>query len=168
MMRTFIIFVSLFICIEIPAQQTDLRLLSKQERNEYLLNLATEIVLNYGPDFYRPELPPKISGAKTYRELDANNDGLRKRLGQRYYLVTFSYDKKKELLHEDFAARIRIWENDGEPSLAEFGTGVGRHFFLKSYWQLKKEGIKPEDKVKYSQSKLKLYMAGRIKEDELY
>lgn len=149
------------------AQGTDLRKMSEKARNRYLVKIAKEVVMNFGPDYYRTYKKPIVLDPITFDEehfkwVDA--EVLQKYVGRKYYRVVFEYDMYKEMLMEDYAAIIYIWEDDGTPARVLFGgVDFGIQFLYISYEQRLKEGISKDMIIPYVQSqKLKPGTQSRI------
>lgn len=145
-MKPLSLIIAFVCCLNVVAQPKihNLSRMNENDRNAYLVEKAKEVVLNFGPDYYREYGEPEISELKTFTE-----DRWEKYKGDKYYTVTFRYDKTKETLEWDFAAEVDIWEKDGEPQGVKFGNGIGLHFLKKSYRQKVKEGIKNNEKAVY-------------------
>ncbi len=138
---------------------TDIHL-SQQDsvkRNEYLVKLAREVVLNFGPGYYRDNMNPEISPIRMY--LDSTHVKQfpedRKNIGRKYYVVTIPYDHAQEQLEWDYAANVEIWEDDGEPKRVMFGHGLGIHFTSRPYREWVKEGIKEDEIMPYQHYTIK-------------
>ena len=112
-MRTLSLVVALLCSLQITAQPNvcNLRKMSESDRNAFLITKAKEVVLNFGPDYYREYREPEISGIETLEERKYTEFN-----GEKYYTVTFRYDKTKETLEWDYAARVHIMEKDGSES----------------------------------------------------
>jgi YD repeat-containing protein len=128
--------------------------LSQQDsvkRNEYLVKLAREVVLNFGPGYYRENMNPEVSAIRMY--LDSTHVERfpedRKNIGRKYYVVTFPYDHTQEQLEWGYAAKVEIWEDDGEPKGVMFGCNLGYHFTFTSYREWVKMGIKRGEIMPY-------------------
>lgn len=145
-MKPLLLFFALMCSLQITAQSTicNLSKMCEPDRKAYLIKKAKEVVLNFGPDYYREYGEPEISGIEIlegwkYTEF----------LGKKYYTVTFRYDKTKETLEWNYAACVHIMEADGEPWGVEFGNGLGIHFFKESYRDWVKRGIKKYEQAVY-------------------
>ena len=46
-------------------------------------------------------------------------------MGRAFYTIIYWYDKTKERLEEDFAAKVKIWADTGEPASVLFGCNYG-------------------------------------------
>jgi hypothetical protein len=90
--------------------------LPKEKRDSILIAKAKEIVLIWGPAYYREYKSPIIKREVT----NLNYPGG----GRIFYIVTFLYDKTKETLDEDFAAEVRIWADTGIVGGITFGNGA--------------------------------------------
>ena len=97
------------------------------ERNAQLIAIAKEVVLTYGPDWYREYGEPVITRGQVPPEGDYLGNANRY-----FYTVTFLYDQTQEMLEWDFAARVVIWEDTGKPASIFFGNGLG-WIFTKDY-----------------------------------
>ncbi|MBO7580832.1 MAG: hypothetical protein J6T38_04855 [Bacteroidaceae bacterium] len=134
--------------------------LSQQDsvkRNEYLVKLAREVVLNFGPGYYRENMNPEVSAIRMY--LDSTHVERfpedRKNIGRKYYVVTFPYDHTQEQLEWGYAAKVEIWEDDGEPKGVMFGHGLGYHFTTRPYREWVKTGIKEDEIMPYQHYTIK-------------
>ena len=101
------------------------------KRDSVLIAVAKEVVLLYGPDYYRDYKPPVISKDKYPIDRDYPDESYS---GRTYYQVTFLYDKTQEKLL-DFAAWVRIWEDTGIPEGVMFGNGRGRTILPGTDWR---------------------------------
>jgi hypothetical protein len=93
--------------------------LPSAQRDSMLISIAKEVVLKYGPDYYREYKKPVI----TQRNVDGG-----KGIGRIIYMVTFLYDKTKEELDLDFAALVSIWGDSGKPHAVRFGNSIDGFF----------------------------------------
>ena len=137
-----------FLCsLQITAQSTvsNLSEMYYPDRNAYLIEKAKEVIMNFAPDYYREYRAPEFSGIETL-------EGWGEHDGEKYYTVTFLYDKTKETLEWNYAARVHIMEKDGEPWGIECGNGMGIHFFKESYRDWIKRGIKENERFVYKES----------------
>jgi len=106
------------------AQNKNLEKLSKKERNEELIAIAKQTVLTYGPGYYREYKKPVITAFITPEySIKAKEDP--KNIGRKVYIVVFLYDKTKETLEWDYAAKVAIWADTGEASDVYFGCNFG-------------------------------------------
>lgn len=122
------ILISMLSCFDTIAQ--NLEKMDKEQRDKSLIELSTEVIKKFGPDYYRNVVPVITDGVF---ETTDKRSKIKKNVGREYYEVTYSYDKSKELLDFDFSAKVRIWKDSGEPSEVIFGNGYGRNFFVLSY-----------------------------------
>ncbi len=138
---------------------TDIHLsqMDSVKRYEYLVKLAREVVLNFGPGYYREGMNPEISPIRMY--LDSTHVKQfpedRKNIGRKYYVVTIPYDHAQEQLEWGYAANVEIWEDDGEPKGVMFGHGLGIHFTFRPYREWVKEGIKEDEIMPYQHYTIK-------------
>ncbi|MDR0333129.1 MAG: hypothetical protein LBI15_06650 [Dysgonamonadaceae bacterium] len=91
------------------------------QRDSLLISIAKEVVLKYGPDYYREYQEPEIIRKQIPLEGDVTGGNA----GRYGYVITFLYDPSKETLEWDYAARVGIWEDTGRPSGVSFGNGLG-------------------------------------------
>ncbi|MCR5713484.1 MAG: hypothetical protein K6F98_00955 [Bacteroidales bacterium] len=104
----------------------------EDKRNAYLRQLAREVVLNTGPDWYREYGEWEVTGPFVYETISENPREMAHN-GRKYYKVTSRYDKNVERLNRYFASQVDIWEDDGQPMGVDFGLGMGLSFTLLSY-----------------------------------
>ena len=154
-MRTLSLVVAFLCSLQITAQSTvsNLSEMYYPDRNAYLIEKAKEVIMNFAPDYYREYRAPEFSGIETL-------EGWGEHDGEKYYTVTFLYDKTKETLEWNYAARVHIMEKDGEPWGIECGNGMGIHFFKESYRDWIKRGIKEYERFVYKESNWKHEDAG--------
>lgn len=127
------------------------------KRNEYLVKLAREVVLNFGPDYYRDNMNPTISDLRVFSDssMVERFPEAQQNLGRKYYVVTIPYDHAQEQLEWDYAAKVEIWEDDGEPKGVMFGCNLGYHFTFTSYREWVKMGIKRGEIMPYQHYTIK-------------
>jgi len=94
------------------------------KRDSLLIVVAKEVVLKYGPDYYREDFKPTIERGLVPPKGEINKTG--EMAGRAFYHVTILYDKTKEQLEYPFAARVQVWADTGKPSSVFFGNGLGR------------------------------------------
>ena len=111
------------------AQQLDR--MSARQRESFLIETAKEIVMKYGPDYYREYKPPVIERNQVPPKGELNPTG--EMTGRIFYLVIFPYNKEEEQLDYDFAARVAFWEDTGKSSGVFFGNGWG--FMIPDNWR---------------------------------
>ena len=95
-----------------------------EKRDSLLIAIAKEVVLKYGPDYYREDSIPKIERHLVPPKGEINKTG--ENAGRVLYWVIIPYDEKKEKLEKPFAARIQFWADTGNPVSVFFGNGLGR------------------------------------------
>jgi hypothetical protein len=106
--------------------------LPQERRDSILISTANEVVLRYGPGYYREYKQPLIERNQIPEKGPTNPTG--ENIGRILYNVMFLYDKTKELLEKDFAAVIDVWGDTGKPILIYFGNGWGR-FIPEGEWE---------------------------------
>jgi len=120
------------------AMAQNLDRLPQPKRDSILISIAKEVILKYGPDYYREYAKPIIKRSNTDRAA---------------YEVTFLYDKTEETLEWDYAAKVFIWADTGNPGSVFFGNGFGRGIPEGREW-LTDTTISP---VPYQESVVPLY-----------
>lgn len=118
--------------IEEPAQSVSLSMMDEAQRYEYMVELAKEVVMDFGSDYYQEYRSPEISELKVFSS-DYEYPDFQKNVGRKFYTVTFSYDKTRTRLEWGYAAQVEIWEDSGEPKGVMFGHGLGLSFILTPY-----------------------------------
>lgn len=98
--------------------------LLQQQRDSILIEVAKEVVLKYGPGYYREYKRPVITRSQVppLGEINLTGDDA----NRIFYEMVFLYDKSKEQLSYDFAARVLIWSDSRKPIDVMFGNGLGR------------------------------------------
>lgn len=98
--------------------------LLQQQRDSILIEVAKEVVLKYGPGYYREYKRPVITRSQVppLGEVNLTGDDA----NRIFYEMVFLYDKSKEQLSYDFAARVLIWSDSRKPIDVMFGNGLGR------------------------------------------
>lgn len=121
------------------------------KRNEYLIKLAREVVLNFGPGYYRDNMNPTISDLRVFSDssMVERFPEAKQNLGRKYYVVTIPYDHAQEQLEWDYAAKVEIWEDDGEPKGVMFGCNLGYHFTFTPYREWVRLGVKRGEIMPY-------------------
>lgn len=162
----------LFIPLLSIAQVTDLKQMNEQTRYAYLEKKAREIIKNFGPDYNRDSIALIISNDTHTFFYDINERSasseieplLIKNNGRQYYEVICPCDTLKEKLSWGFAAKIKIWEDDGQPLEVIFGNGIGKNFFSRPYNDWIKEGVKDYEIVRYQKVVIPPYYMDQFKD----
>jgi hypothetical protein len=102
------------------ASSQNLDSLPQAQKDSLLISTAKEVVLRYGPGYYREDKEPVITRS-IYPNLETDQG--KKNAGRVVFGIKFFYDKTKELLDYDFAAVIGIWGDTGYPYSVRFGNG---------------------------------------------
>ena len=103
------------------------------KRDSLLISIAIEVVLKYGPDYYREYSKPIIERQTVPQKGEINPSGVN--ASRVSYRVTFPYDKAEETLEWDYAAKVQIWADTGNPTGVDFGNGIGIGFQEGSDWR---------------------------------
>lgn len=111
----------LLISYNVICLSQNLDLLPQAQRDSILISISKEVVLKYGPGYYReykePLIERKLIGKNGHRDgVDANRP---------YYKITSYYDPKKEALEWGYASRVYVWADTGKPHFVSFGNGNG-------------------------------------------
>lgn len=162
----------LFFPLSLTAQVINLGQMNKQERHAYLVKKSIEVIKNFGPGYYREGAAPIISDythsffydTKEMLTAPEIEPILVKNNGRKYYEVICPYDTLTERLSWDFAAKIKIWEDDGQPIEVIFGNGIGVNFFARSYDCWIQEGVKDIEKIKYQKVEMPQYYINQLKD----
>ena len=145
----------LSLCNPIFSQMGNLDKKAESKRNDYLMKISKEVILSFGPDYYRDYKDPVISELIVFPETFKNDPVLKDKefFGRKYYTVTYQYDQSVETLLYGFAAKVDIWADDGQPKEVRFGSGYGHNFYVVSYKDWLKKGIKENDIIPYVETK---------------
>lgn len=153
-MKSYIIPLLMLLCsISTTAFAKNFSKLDKEQRTEYLINLAKEVTKNFGPEWYN--LGPVHAVIDDTLAIFKDNpnpprEQIQKNIGRKYYRVKLFYDKAtKERVIYTRASSVDIWADDGEPKSVFFGNSYGRNFFFISYREWLKMGVQEEDQTKY-------------------
>lgn len=96
--------------------------ISPKLRDSILIGIARDVVLKYGPAYYRDYKKPEIT-RKIYppKMLDSAN------VDRPYYIIAFYYDPEieKEMLPCDYSYQVIVWADNWQPFCSTFGTGIG-------------------------------------------
>jgi hypothetical protein len=125
------------------------RLMTEEERKEYLIKKAIEVTQNFGPGWYRESVVPIVSDQKVFDEsiIPKSQPNIRKYPGRKYYIVRLDFDEETRKKYVwSHASEVRIWADDGEPFMITFGNTYGVNFYSKSYHQWLEDGISDEYK----------------------
>lgn len=141
--------VLLLLCSPCFPQMRHLDRKEESKRNEYLIEKSKEVIMTFGPDYFRDYKEPVISEIQTVLEHYSEDPDLKDKnlYGRKYYTVTYLYDKSKENLKFNFAALVEIWAEDGQPKRVMFGSGLGHGFLRTPYKEWIKKDLKKSDKL---------------------
>lgn len=107
-----------------------------------LIATAKNVAATFGPAYVPYFKDSKISAHVFQRnDYGDNHRKIRKRIGREYFEITFSYDTTTVRFAFDYAAKVRIWKDTGEPLDVIFGNGMGRNFFFKSFKKQSKRSV---------------------------
>ena len=109
--------------------------------------------MNFSPLYYREYREPEVSELQVFQDTD-NRPQVQRHVGRRYYIVTIPHDPTKDFFAWNYAAKVYIWEEDGEPQGVIFGNGMGVNFFFRSYREWVEEGVKESERILYQESEV--------------
>ena len=89
-------------------------------RDSLLIATARELILKFGPDYYRDVFEPVIERTVVSQRRNA-------------FRVVFLYDPEEEQLNADYAADVHLLEDTGRPMLLRFGNG--KTIVLRDDWR---------------------------------
>ncbi|MFR0679377.1 hypothetical protein [Dysgonomonas mossii] len=126
MKRIILIVTTFFFSMVFWAQNLDK--MKEPEKKEALLRIAKEIIMEYGPDYYReygePEIKRGIAGKDDIQRFSLENE--KKYKNKVFYTVKYFYNKNEEAFRRDYSAYVFIWGDTGEAFKVYFGGGLGR------------------------------------------
>lgn len=121
-----IVMVLLAVGLAAALQAQNLDKMNEAERNDTLLRIAKEAMMEYGPDFYRDYAEPEIAhGYVTDDNPRFNIEDSKKYRNRSYYTVKYLYNKEEESFPEGYSAEVFIWADTGRMFKITFGTGLG-------------------------------------------
>lgn len=131
MKQILILFLTLLFSLTFQAQNLDR--MSETKRNETLLRIAKDIVMEYGPDYYReykaPEIAHGIVGGKGKQVF--TDEELKKYRNRSFYTVKYLFDRNEEAFPWDYSAYVFIWGDTGQAIKVLFGSGSLRSIDAK-------------------------------------
>jgi hypothetical protein len=128
----------------IAALSQNLDSMPQEQRDSILIAKSKEIVLRYGPEYYREYKTPVIE-----EYITSNDDFFKENVGRKIYSVIFPCDTTKEWLREGFAVMARFWGDTGSPESITFGNGVGLHLDVKT--EQMREELRTRAQIPYRQ-----------------
>lgn len=113
-----------------PDRKGNLEYMSQKKRERRLTQIASDAIFEVGPDYYRKDTVPVITGPFTFSWKDTGGPIYIEQEGRRYYMVTYPYDNLKEQIKiaNPFTAQVLIWADNGEIGYLNFGNGMGYNF----------------------------------------
>lgn len=145
MVRLTFILIAMFLFSIAIASAQNLDSLPQSKRDSILIAMSKAIILKHGPGYYREYKKPIIE-RKVCEEHPLMEEKDRALIGKAFYCMTYLYDKSKERLDEDFAAKVFIWAT-GEPHSVWFGNRWGVSLDLPETRSNKKVTVIPYDPV---------------------
>lgn len=100
-----------------------------------LIETAKNVAETYGSAYVPFFKDAQVSDVQVFQENDYGDSlpEINKQIGRKYYTVTFTYDSDSVKFAFDYAAKVRIWKDTGEPLDVIFGNGMGRNFLFLSF-----------------------------------
>ena len=136
--------------IEKPVLTQALSQMDSVKRYNYLVKLSSEVVKNFGSGYYREYKKPEISELRVFSDSSYQRPEFMRNIGRKYYTVTFPSNTLEEQLEwRSYAAKVDVWDDDGEPKGVMFGHGLGYGFELRPYRDWLKIGIKDDEIMPY-------------------
>lgn len=91
--------------------------------------------MTYGPAYVAYFKSANVSDIQVFQKEDYGDSfpEIKKQIGRKYYTVTFTYDSTSVKFAFDYAAKVSIWEDTGEPLDVIFGNGMGRNFLFLNF-----------------------------------
>lgn len=141
------ILVTLLCIVSINSHGQSLEKMSSKERSHYLTTTAKFVAEVYGPSYVPFFKQTIISDAQIFDKSDYGDElpEIKKCIGREYYTIIFTYDKKVIQFAFDYAARVRIWKDTGEPLDVIFGNGFGRNFLISDFMEQTNCSVKTHD-----------------------
>lgn len=126
-----------------PAQVVrNLEVLNKNQRNEYLIKKAKEVIDYLAPIYLRKKVKIEVEDSVyVYQDSYHEKKQFKVHIGHRYYKVKFVHSKP-----HFYSTEVCIEEDSGEPLFVYFSHHMGRHFMYGTFDDLKKEGL-PKEKI---------------------
>lgn len=100
-----------------------------------LIETAKNVAMTYGPAYVTYFKGANVSDVQVFQKEDYGDSfpEIKKQIGRKFYTVTFTYDSTSVKFAFDYAAKVRIWEDTGEPLDVIFGNGMGRNFLFLNF-----------------------------------
>ena len=116
-------------------------------KRDSLLSLSKDVIMKFGPDYYREYKEPEISYhlfPSTDKDME---EGFLHWADRFYYRITYPYDTTQEKLGQPFAAEVNIWADTFEPQSVMFGCSLGKVFVEEDWLSLNVEPVKYQEAV---------------------
>jgi hypothetical protein len=120
-MKKNIVVVLLLLVSYILCHAQNLDSIPQDLRDSILIGITKDVVLKYGPGYYRDYKKPEI----TRGQLSEEGDRFGNNANRPYYLITFYYDPAKERLDWDFSYKVYVWKDNWQPFKMAVGCGLG-------------------------------------------
>lgn len=135
MKKTFFILSIILGTMALYAQSLNSRQSAEVSNKEILIETAKNVAMAYGPAYVPFFKDAKISEVQVFTKEDYGDSfpEIRKQIGRKYYTITFTYDSTSVKFAFDYAAKVRIWKDTGEPMDVIFGNGMGRNFLFLNF-----------------------------------
>lgn len=135
MKKTFFILSIILGTVALYAQSLNSSQSVEISSKENLIETAKNVAMTYGPAYVPFFKDANISEIQIFKKEDYGDSfpEIRRQIGRKYYTVTFTYDSASVKFAFDYAAKVRIWQDTGEPMDVIFGNGMGRNFLFLSF-----------------------------------
>ena len=135
-MRTFLLLLLAFRTVAVlSAQPSASSSRADVCQKDALITVARDVANAFGPAYVPYFKGAEISEMRIFQK-DDYGDGrrkIRRQFGRAYYEVVFTYDSTAVRFAFDYAAKVRVWKDTGEPLDVIFGNGMGRNFLFQSF-----------------------------------
>ena len=120
----------------VSAQSVNLGFLPTHARKKVLKEIAYNVAATFGPDYVPYFRKYHVSESKKFdRDSYSGKDSLvTKMFGKEYYMVVITKPKKARI-GWNYAAKVRIWKDTGEPLDCTFPNMYGRNFLHSTLFQ---------------------------------
>lgn len=135
MKKRFLLPIAFLMVTTLSAQPLAPRSCADVCQEDALITAARSVANTFGPAYVPFFKGAEISEMRIFQKDDYgdNHRKIRKQFGKAYYEVVFTYDSTAVRFAFDYAAKVRIWKDTGEPLDVIFGNGMGRNFLFKSF-----------------------------------
>lgn len=122
---------------------------SERSNKSTLIETAKNVAMTYGSAYVPYFKDALVSDVQVFQKEDYGDSfpEIRRQIGRKYYTVTFAFDTATVRFAFDYAAKVRIWKDTGEPLDVIFGNGMGRNFLFLSFKEQTNHSAKKKMKI---------------------